>query len=31
MGSRIYVGNLPADIAERDVRDEVRGSGLPPP
>lgn len=24
MGSRIYIGNLPADIAERDVRDEVR-------
>ncbi|GFR49605.1 hypothetical protein Agub_g11675 [Astrephomene gubernaculifera] len=27
MGSRIYVGNLPADIAERDVRDEFERFG----
>ncbi|KXZ49634.1 hypothetical protein GPECTOR_20g491 [Gonium pectorale] len=27
MGTRIYVGNLPADIAERDVRDEFERFG----
>ncbi|KAG2438220.1 hypothetical protein HYH02_010921 [Chlamydomonas schloesseri] len=27
MGSRIYIGNLPADIAERDVRDEFERFG----